>query len=110
MALSRHGRGSHMLVRCRERAMAQVRAHVGKGKVIHGLLRKDEGEPVVRLFRDHDNIPLVHADASKQFLDALAGTTDPEKSARRSARCSSTCSRPRPRRSAARSSWRGVPT
>ncbi len=58
-----------MLVRCSERVIAQI----GKGKVIYGLLRKDEGEQVVRLFRGHYNIPLVHADASKQFLDALAG-------------------------------------
>src|SRR5262249_40801235 len=28
--------------------------------------------------RDHYNIPLVHADASEQFLKALAGVTDPE--------------------------------
>jgi hypothetical protein len=74
--------------------------------VDHGLLRKDEGEQVVRLFRDHYNIPLVRADASKQFLDALAGTIDPEKSARRSARCSSTCSRPRPRRRRSRAAKR----
>ncbi len=33
--------------------------------VDHGLLRLDEGEQMVRLFRDHDNIPLVHADASE---------------------------------------------
>ena len=39
-------------------------------------LREDEGEQVVRLFRDRDNIPLVHANASKQFLDALSGTTE----------------------------------
>ena len=45
----------------------------------HGDVTKDEGEQVVRLFRDHYNIPLFHADASKSFLDALAGTTDPEK-------------------------------
>jgi hypothetical protein len=30
----------------------------------------------------HYNIPLVHADASKQLLDVLAGTIDPENSAR----------------------------
>ena len=46
--------------------------------VDHGLLRKDEGAEVVRLFRDHYNIPLVHADASDLFLKALAGVTDPE--------------------------------
>jgi len=64
MALPRHGRDL---------------ACVGKGKVICGLLRKDEGEQAVRLFHDHYGIPLVHADANKQFLDALAGTTASEK-------------------------------
>src|SRR5439155_21730071 len=33
---------------------------------------------VVDLFRHHYNIPLVHVDASKQFLGELAGVTDPE--------------------------------
>src|SRR6185503_19681845 len=92
----------------KERAIAQVRSFVGKGRVIcglsggvdssvvavllheaigdqlqcvfvdHGLLRLNEGAEVVRLFRDHYNIPLVHADASELFLKALAGVTDPE--------------------------------
>ena len=43
-----------------------------------GLLRKDEATQVVTLFRDHYNIPLVHADATELFLKALAGVTDPE--------------------------------
>jgi len=46
--------------------------------VDHGLLRKGEAEQVVLLFRDHYNIPLVHVNAEKLFLDALAGVTDPE--------------------------------
>ena len=46
--------------------------------VDHGLLREGEAEQVVTLFRDHYNIPLVHADAADLFLDALAGVTDPE--------------------------------
>jgi GMP synthase (glutamine-hydrolysing) len=33
---------------------------------------------VVRLFRDHYNIPLIHADASELFLKALDGVSDPE--------------------------------
>jgi GMP synthase (glutamine-hydrolysing) len=46
--------------------------------VDHGFLRQDEAEDVVRLFREAYNIPLVHVDASKVFLDALAGKSDPE--------------------------------
>ena len=46
--------------------------------VDHGLMRLGEAEQVVGLFRDHYNIPLVHVDASKQFLGALAGISDPE--------------------------------
>jgi GMP synthase (glutamine-hydrolysing) len=92
----------------REEAIEKIRAQVGKGKVIcglsggvdsavaavliheaigdqltcvfvdHGLLRLNEAETVVDLFRHHYNIPLVHVDASKQFLGELAGVTDPE--------------------------------
>jgi GMP synthase (glutamine-hydrolysing) len=43
-----------------------------------GLLRLGEAEEVVRLFRGHYNIPLVHRDASALFLDKLARVTDPE--------------------------------
>ena len=43
-----------------------------------GLLRQGEAEEVVRLFRGHYNIPLVHRDAGDLFLDKLAGVTDPE--------------------------------
>ena len=46
--------------------------------VDHGLLRKGEAEEVVRLFGDHYNIPLIHADASDMFLERLAGVSDPE--------------------------------
>ena len=92
----------------RREMIAKIRAQVGKGRVIcglsggvdstvaavliheaigeqltcvfvdHGLMRHAEAEQVVGLFRDHYNIPLVHVDASKQFLDALAGVSDPE--------------------------------
>ncbi len=43
-----------------------------------GLLRQGEAEEVVRTFRDRFNIKLVHRDASRLFLDALDGVTDPE--------------------------------
>ncbi len=92
----------------REEAVEKIRAQVGRGRVIcglsggvdssvaailiheaigdqltcvfvdHGMLRKDEAKSVVDLFRHHYNIPLVHVDASKQFLGELDGVTDPE--------------------------------
>src|ERR1700681_1635200 len=92
----------------REEAMEKIRAQVAKAKVIcglsggvdsavaavliheaigdqltcvfvdHGFLRLNEAETVVDLFRHHYNIPLVHVDASKQFLGELAGVSDPE--------------------------------
>ncbi|WP_209424306.1 glutamine-hydrolyzing GMP synthase [Pararhodobacter sp. SW119] len=92
----------------REEAVAKIRAQVGDGKVIcglsggvdssvaavllheaigdqltcvfvdHGLLRLGEAEQVVTMFRDHYNIPLIHADESELFLTALDGVSDPE--------------------------------
>jgi GMP synthase (glutamine-hydrolysing) len=46
--------------------------------VDHGLLRRDESEQVVETFRTHQQMPLVHVDASETFLSRLAGVTDPE--------------------------------
>jgi len=46
--------------------------------VDHGLLRQNEAEEVVKMFRDHYNIPLIHADESALFLGALEGVSDPE--------------------------------
>ena len=46
--------------------------------VDHGLMRLNEADEVVKMFRDHYNIPLVHVDAADLFLDALAGVSDPE--------------------------------
>jgi GMP synthase (glutamine-hydrolysing) len=88
--------------------IADIRAQVGKGKVIcglsggvdsavaavliheaigeqltcvfvdHGLMRMGEADEVVTLFRDHYNIPLVHVRAEELFLSGLAGVSDPE--------------------------------
>jgi GMP synthase (glutamine-hydrolysing) len=43
-----------------------------------GLLRQNEAEQVVTLFRDHYNIPLIHVDAGEEFLTLLHGVSDPE--------------------------------
>jgi GMP synthase (glutamine-hydrolysing) len=43
-----------------------------------GMLRLDEGEEVVRVFRDQFHVALVHVDAEDRYLDLLAGVTDPE--------------------------------
>ena len=65
-------------------AVAAVLIHEAIGErltcvfVDHGMLRMGEGAEVVRLFRDHYNIPLVHVQAEDLFLDALEGVTDPE--------------------------------
>ncbi len=65
-------------------AVASVLIHEAIGDqltcifVDHGLLRQNEAEEVVRLFRGHYNIPLVHVDARKLFLEKLSGVTDPE--------------------------------
>src|SRR5208282_5738773 len=65
-------------------AVAAVLIHEAVGDqltcvfVDHGLLRAGEGEEVVRLFRGHFNIPLVHVGAERAFLDALAGVGEPE--------------------------------
>ncbi len=46
--------------------------------VDHGLMRKDEGEQVVRTFRDTFKVPLVAVDAEQRFLEKLRGVTEPE--------------------------------
>ncbi|WP_339705845.1 glutamine-hydrolyzing GMP synthase [uncultured Sphingosinicella sp.] len=92
----------------RDAKIADIRKQVGKGKVIcglsggvdsavaavliheaigeqltcvfvdHGLMRSQEAEEVVSLFRGAYNIPLVHVDAEELFLSGLAGVSDPE--------------------------------
>ncbi|AML52718.1 glutamine-hydrolyzing GMP synthase [Falsihalocynthiibacter arcticus] len=46
--------------------------------VDHGLLRKDEAEEVVKMFRDNYKIKLIYADEKELFLGALDGQSDPE--------------------------------
>ncbi|WP_182085877.1 glutamine-hydrolyzing GMP synthase [Aureimonas sp. ME7] len=100
--------GDWTMAAFREQAIAEIRAKVGKGRVIcglsggvdssvaavliheaigeqltcifvdHGLLRLNEAEEVVTMFRDHYNIPLVHVQAQDLFLGALEGEMDPE--------------------------------
>jgi len=92
----------------RDEAIAKIRAQVGDKKVIcglsggvdssvaavliheaigdqltcvfvdHGLLRLNEAQEVVSMFRDTYNIPLIHADESELFLGELDGQSDPE--------------------------------
>ncbi len=46
--------------------------------VDHGLLRKDEAQDVVAMFRDHMNLHVIHADETELFLGELDGQSDPE--------------------------------
>ena len=92
-----------------ETTIAQVRAQVGSGKVIcglsggvdssvaalllhkalgdqltcifvnNGVLRHNEADEVQEMFGRHFQINLRYVDASRRFLDLLAGVTDPEK-------------------------------
>ena len=100
--------GDWTMAAYRDEAIAKIRAQVGDRKVICGLsggvdssvaavliheaigdqltcvfvdtgmMRLNEAEQVVTLFRDHYNIPLVAADESELFLGELEGVTDPE--------------------------------
>ncbi len=100
--------GDWTMAEFRQESLARIREQVGRGKVIcglsggvdsavaavliheaigdqltcifvdHGLMRQNEADEVVALFRGHYNIPLVHVDASETFLSALEGVSDPE--------------------------------
>ena len=47
--------------------------------VNHGLMRKNESESVVKMFRDEWDANLIYVDATDRFLDLLAGVSEPEK-------------------------------
>ena len=46
--------------------------------VDHGLLRKDEGDQVEKIFREQFHLNLIRVNAQKRFLNRLRGVTDPE--------------------------------
>ena len=46
--------------------------------VNHGLMRKNESESVVKVFRDELHANLIYVDASERFLGKLSGVADPE--------------------------------
>ncbi len=46
--------------------------------VDHGLLRKDEGESVMKTFKDGFNMNVIKIDAQERFLNKLKGVSDPE--------------------------------
>jgi GMP synthase (glutamine-hydrolysing) len=102
-------KGDWTMAAFRQQAVRRIRDEVGRGRVIcglsggvdsavvavliheaigeqltcvfvdTGLLRAGEADDVVRLFRSHYNIPLVHRDAGATFLERLEGVDDPEK-------------------------------
>ena len=65
-------------------SVAAVLIHEAVGDQLHcvfvdtGLLRYGEAEQVVSVFNDNYNIPLVHHDASKLFINKLDKIVDPE--------------------------------
>ena len=46
--------------------------------VNHGLMRKDESENVVKIFKDELDANLIYVDATDRFLGLLADVSDPE--------------------------------
>ena len=47
--------------------------------VNHGLMRKNESEAVIEVFRNQLDANLIYVDATDRFLDLLAGVSDPER-------------------------------
>ena len=46
--------------------------------VNHGLMRKNESETVVEIFKNQMDVNLIYVDATDRFLNLLAGVSDPE--------------------------------
>ena len=46
--------------------------------VNHGLMRKDESENVIKVFKGELDANLIYVDATDRFLDLLNGVSDPE--------------------------------
>ena len=47
--------------------------------VNHGLMRKDESENVIEIFRNQLDANLIYVDATDRFLNRLSGVSDPER-------------------------------
>ena len=47
--------------------------------VNHGLMRKNESEDVIKMFKDGLDANLIYVDATDHFLGLLAGVSDPER-------------------------------
>ncbi len=66
-------------------SVAAVLIHKAVGKqltcifVDHGLLRKNEGDDVERIFKKEFDMNLIRVNCEDQFLDKLAGVDDPER-------------------------------
>lgn len=66
-------------------SVAALLVHKAIGKnltcifVDHGLLRKNEGDDVERVFRKQFDMNLIRVNAEEQFLSKLSGVSDPEK-------------------------------
>ena len=66
-------------------SVAAVLLHKAIGKnlicifVDHGLLRKDEGDEVERVFRKEYDINMIRVNAGERFLTKLKGVKEPEK-------------------------------
>ncbi|WP_055667064.1 glutamine-hydrolyzing GMP synthase [Desnuesiella massiliensis] len=66
-------------------SVAAVMVHKAVGKqltcifVDHGLLRKDEGDTVEKIFKEQFEMNLIRVNAQERFLGKLKGVSDPEK-------------------------------